>query len=107
VDTYGCNLNVVGYLRIDFAVTNWNYTPVRISDVRNPAGVYLLGDGVYQLNPPYNYIFFDGASNIGYWYDFATDALVRWSHDGVPLGVFVDGHVEARRGPWPNSLSGP
>ena len=109
VNTYACNLNVVGYLRLNFSTTNpgWIFEPVRMSAIRNASGVILLSDGIYQINPAHNYIFYQGASSLGCYVDGTSGLFVRWTHDGVPLGVFVDGHVEARKAPWPDSVGVP
>ena len=103
--TYGANVLVIGY----WNETAWTLPPIPLSNIRNPSSQVLLGDGVYQL-PNFVYPGFTYGYEIGKYHASGTRytefVWVKYAHDGVPVAVFVDGHAEARKGPWP-ALSSP
>jgi len=107
VTTYASNTKVVGYLSPS-SIPQWNPDPMRISDIARPSSTVLLGDGVYEINPTYTAVYMGLSSSIEIgkyhlpgqrWY---PDQYVRYTHEGTANAAFVDGHVEARIGPWPN-----
>jgi prepilin-type N-terminal cleavage/methylation domain-containing protein len=106
VNTYGANINVVGYTLNH----GWVYDRVPRENVSKPTTVVLAGDGVYQMDPPHVYTSFHLGREIGKYHLTGTrttpDLWVRYAHNGSPQGVFVDGHGEARKGPW-GDVTGP
>lgn len=104
VTTYCENINVTGYLNVG----NWVIKPMKLLQIRRPAEVTLVADGVYQMNPVHFYANFSSGMEVGkYHYSGDRYVLARWyrySHNGSPQGFFADGHVEARRGPWEKIL---
>lgn len=109
ITTYAAHTFVGGYIN-EGAWVNWGAPrPIRlnVSQIRVPTDVVLLGDGVYEINPTYVGVYMGLTSGfeIGKYHTPGQrpypDQYVRYAHEGVPQAVFVDGHVESRKGPWP------
>jgi len=107
IDTYASNINIAGFL----SSIGWGtaYTNTPLSQITDPTRTVLAGDGVYQMGPPHVYPSFNLGMEIGK-YHFIGDRQnpsqwIRYAHVGQAQAVFVDGHVESRKGPWPTNLS--
>lgn len=111
INTYAAHLNVVGYWFND----GWQVNRVPLQAIADTEKIVLIGDGVYQLQPTHVYVSFGGYQGslpadhrygfeIGKYHLNGTrqlaDTWVRYAHNGTPQGLFVDGHAEARHGPW-------
>ena len=106
VNTYAANLRVAGY-RLNH---NWSFDRVPRENVSMPTEVVLAGDGIYQVDPPHVYTSFHRGLEIGKYHLTGTRTTpgvwVRYAHGGWPQAIFVDGHGEAREGPW-GDVTGP
>lgn len=107
INTYASNMNIAGFL----TSTGWSpsYTNTPLSQISDPTRKVLVGDGVYQMSPPHMYPSFNLGMEIGK-YHFIGDRqiaskYIRYAHEGQAQAVFVDGHVESRKGPWPTNLN--
>jgi len=107
ITTYASNQKVVGYLSPSYNPP-WANPPLRVTEITRPGSTVLMGDGVYEINPTYTAVYMGLSSSIEIgkyhipgqrWY---PDQYVRYPHEGTANGAFVDGHVEAKVGPWPN-----
>jgi len=100
INTYATNHNVVGY----WLNTRWVFDRVRMEEIERISAVVLLGDGIYQLDPPHVYPAFHRGYEIGkyHWIGsrYVPDTWQRYAHEGSPQVAFVDGHAQADKGPW-------
>lgn len=107
VNTYAANILVVGYYTDAPGTPMWVSPRVRVNKIRRSSEVVVLGDGVYQMDGGAAvYTNFHRGDEIGNYHlignRYTPGGGRRYAHSGYPRGLFVDGHVAAEKGPWPN-----
>jgi type II secretory pathway pseudopilin PulG len=100
INTYAANHNVVGY----WFNNGWVYERVPMEEIERNTEVVLLGDGIYQMDPPHVYTAFHRGYEMGKYHwtgtRYVPDIWQRYAHEGFPQAAFADGHAQADEGPW-------
>lgn len=111
-DLYGYNAKYVGSF-IPGTPPRWVYPCLKIDMIKSPAVNVLAGDCYVvdgdATHHPCPYLSVDNVNRFQIggnmfrgpeFYSHHITSFYSWRHDNNPNGMFGDGHVETRKGPW-------